>query len=649
MKRYILLGCGFFLLLKIASAYAAVGDITTVGGTGISGNNGARQNDLKQTQLGSPVYVLAYQYGLYVVDAVNHRVLRTSNKGGSQLVEPVAGRGTAGFSGDGGPAVDAELNNPQGITLDDKGNLYIADTGNHVIRKVDIGGTITTVAGTPSTPGDTSGGAAKSAQLSVPLGVAVDKTGNFLYIADAFNGKIRKVDINAGTISTFAGGGVGGDGGRAIDAQLNYPTGVTVHNDVVYIADSRNHSIRQVTSSGIIDIVAGNRIAGYSGNNGLASSASLNRPTDVTVDKDGNLFIADTGNNVIRKVNATTKSITTIAGIVTTGEFDGDNGPATAAKFNTPLGVTIDRDGNLYIADSLNFRVRKVEGVAASTTPPVVTPPVVTPPVVTPPVVTPPSGGSLVTSDLWIRAVISTEDKGPIEAVWKQGGDSKTSQGDRVIWGYFYANPKDVSWGYIQNPDLFVKIWYDHNGRVDVNFFHVSVPEIEVYSSIQGVTAASYSRSTMKKRYVRHTYKPKENFSEAEVADTAESPVVSVKENPSYNALPFYDLGLGAYIQTVEKGAISGVFKLGGSGSTSAGDQVAWGFFYANPADVNWGSSDNPDAYVKVWVDHSGQIYVNFFHVSVPEIKVYSGHNNRYEQQGIITMSQRYTRHEYKK
>ena len=392
MKRYILLGCGFFLLLKIASAYAAVGDITTVGGTGVGGPGAlivSLASDLRGSQLNYPASVLAYQYGLYIVDTDSNRVLRTSNKGGgsNQAVEPVAGEtGKSGFSGGkGSSAVDAELKAPSGIALDDKGNLYIADSGNHVIRKVDVDGKITTVAGDavdglqgdglPDGSGDD--GAATKVRLNFPAGVAVDKTGNFLYIADRNNHKIRKVDINAGTISTFAGvkhteGGVtfGGDSGRATEAYLFYPTSVMVHNDVVYIVDSENHRIREVTS-GIINTTAGNGTPANTGNNGPAISASLNFPLDIAVDGEGNLFIADSGNHMIRKVNATTKNITTIAGIATlTGGFSGNNGPATAAELNMPAGVTIDRDGNLYIADTNNYRVRKVEGVAAPTTPP---------------------------------------------------------------------------------------------------------------------------------------------------------------------------------------------------------------------------------------------------------------------------------------
>jgi len=622
----------------LSSAHAAIGDITTVLGSGSAGYNGDNLYSWSDVQLNKPSYVLAYQDGIYVVDTFNQRVRRTNSGTNSYWrIETVAGEINTqnirkGFSGDGGPATQALLNNPWAVALDKHGNLYIADADNHRIRKVDTGGTITTVAGngTQGSAGD--GGVALNAELDYPDGVAIDGFGN-LYIANVGSNTIRKVDT-AGTITRVAGttgqAGFSGDGGRAIEAKLNAPKRVTVTSTgIIYVVDKGNDRIRKIDTNGIITTVVGNG-KGYGGDGGSATGALLNSPSDVAIDSSGNLFIADTENHRIRKVDAVTNNISTIAGSLK--GYGGDKGRATSAQLNYPDSVAVDRYGDLYIADTDNHRVRKIEGAASPSA----------------------SGGvsvgktSTTEDNLWMKVMIQTVDRGPIEAVWKQGGDSKTSQGDRVIWGYFYADPKDVGWGYEQNPDLFVKVWYDHSGRIDVNFFHVSVPDIEVYSAIREISKVSYSRSTMNKRYVRHTYRPSENVSEAEVADTAESAVLSVKDNPTRNPLPFYNLGAGTLIQTVEKGAINGLFKLGGSGNTSAGDQVAWGFFYANPTDVNWGSSDNPDAYVKMWVDHNGRIDINFFHVSVPDIKVTSGHD-RYEKQGLITMSQRYTRHEYKK
>jgi len=627
----------FLLSGALSSAHAAIGDITTILGSGAAGYNGDNyySNDYSKVQLNKPSYVLSSQHGIYVVDTFNQRIRKISSV--DQKVTTVAGEINVqnirkDFYGDGGPATQALLSNPWAVALDKQGNLYIADADNHRIRKVDTTGTITTIAGNGRQGSAGDGGVALNAELNYPDGVAIDGFGN-LYIADVGNSIIRKVDT-MGVITRVAGttgqAGFSGDGGRAIEAKLNNPKRVSVTSTgIIYVIDKGNDRIRKIDINGIITTVVGNG-KGYGGDNGSATSALLNSPSDLAIDGRGNLFIADTENHRIRKVDAATNNITTIAGMLK--GYGGDNGPATSAQLNYPDSVTVDRYGDLYIADTDNHRVRKIEGAASPSA----------------------SGGvsvgktSAAEDNLWMKVMIQTENRGPIEAVWKQGGDSMTSQGDRVIWGYFYADPQDVSWGYEQNPDLFVKIWYDHNGRIDVNFFHVSVPDIEVYSAIREIDKVSYSRSTMKKRYVRHTYRPSENVLETDVPDTAESAVLSVQDNPTRNPLPFYNLGLGTLIQTVERGAINGVFKLGGSGNTAAGDQVMWGFFYASPTDVKWGSSDNPDAYVKVWIDRNGRIDVNFFHVSVPDIKVSSGHD-RYEKQGLITMSQRYTRHEYKK
>ncbi len=623
--------------LLVSPVVHAEGTISTAVGNGIPGFNDDWYPP-KELQLNKPSQVVLDSQGnLYIADTFNQRIrglMKCSYY--SECVQPrtIAGSGnTPGYSGDGGASNRAQLNNPWGIAVDNKGTLYIADTDNHRVRKVlDItrddtnSGTIVTVAGNGTGGNAGDGGVATNAQLNHPTGVAVDGAGN-LYIADSDNHVIRKVDIT-GMITKIAGTGVAGfsgDGGRAIEAQLNYPKRVAVtRTGVVYIVDKGNDRIRRVDTNGIITTVVGNG-RGYGGDNGPATSAQLNSPSDISIDARGNLFIADTLNHRIRKVDAATHSISTIAGSLS--GYGGDGGPALSAQLNMPDGVAVGSSNSLYIADTNNHRIRKIDNASATSD----------------------SGGVAVTDNLWIKAVIQTDNRGPIEAVWKQGGDSKTQDQDRVIWGYFYASPNDVDWGVVENPDLFVKIWYDHRGWVDVNFFHVSVPEIEVYSAMAEIKKeAAYNRSTMQKRYVRHTYKPQEGVYESEVVNTVESPVLSVVDNPLRYPMPFYDLGLGTKIQTEERGAIDGVWRLGGSGRTPRGDEVAWGFFYANPLEVNWGLSDNPDVYVKVWADVNGRIDVNFFHVSVPDIKVYSGHIG-YEKQGVTTMSQRYTRHEYQK
>jgi photosystem II stability/assembly factor-like uncharacterized protein len=257
--------------------------------------------------------------------------------------------------------------------------------------------------------------------------------------------------------------------------------------------------------------------------------------------------------------------------------------------------------------------------------------------------------GNLVTSDLWIGAVINTEEKGPIEAVWKKGGEDTTSRGDRVIWGHFYASPNDVTWGSENNPDLFVKIWFDVGGRVDVNYFHVSVPDIEVYSDYPyDGTSDEQGTTTMDRRYIRQYYENGQSNSDENYEDGNPPAGYFPAGNPSgYSTIN--DLRIGSMINTVEKGPIDAIWRLGGQDTTSRGDEVVWGHFYASPNDVTWGSSNNPDLFMKIWFDVSGRVDVNFFHVSVPDIEVYSDlpNDNTYDQQGTTIMNNRYIRHEY--
>jgi sugar lactone lactonase YvrE len=287
-------------------------------------------------------------------------ILAASAGAQTYTINTVAGTGTAGYSGDGGPATSAQLCTPAGVAVDSSGNLYIGDTGNHRVRKVAVGGTISTVAGTGTASYSGDGSPAASAQLNYPTGVAVDSSGN-LYIADEFNHRIRKV-TPGGTISTVAGtgtAGYSGDGSPATSAQLNYPYGVAVDsNGNLYIADDGNHRIREVASGGTISTVAGTGTAGYSGDGGQATSAKLYSPTGVAVDSSGNLYIADHQNNRVRKV-ATDGTISTVAGTGTAG-YSGDGGSATSAQLDYPTGVAVDSSGNLYVGDFYNNRVRKV-------------------------------------------------------------------------------------------------------------------------------------------------------------------------------------------------------------------------------------------------------------------------------------------------
>ena len=304
---------------------------------------------------------------LFIADSNDNRIRKVDSAG---VITTVAGTGRSGFSGDGGPAVDAQLRYPTGVAVDGAGNLFIADRHNQRIRKVDTAGVITTVAGTGSFGLGGDGGPAVDAQLRYPSDVAVDGAGNF-FIADNWNHRIRKVD-SAGVITTVAGtgwgGGFSGDGGPATAARLNYPTGVAVDGaGNLFIADPDNHRIRKVDSAGVITTVAGTGEEGFSGDGGPATSARLDSPHGVAVDGAGNLFIADGGNRRIRKVD-TAGVITTVAGTGRRYGFSGDGGPAVDAQLRYPAGVTVDGAGNLFIAEWGNQRIRKVDSSGVITT-----------------------------------------------------------------------------------------------------------------------------------------------------------------------------------------------------------------------------------------------------------------------------------------
>ena len=274
-------------------------------------------------------------------------------------ISTVAGNGTRGDTGDGGPANNAELDGPRGVTEDIYGNLYIAEYYGQRVRKVTPAGIITTLAGTGVEGYYGDGGPATAAELNGPYRVTVDLAGN-VYIPDSGNSRVRKVSPD-GIISTVVGNGqsgYAGDGGLATNATLNFPEAVAFDPaGNYYLADEAANVVRKIDTNGMITTAVGTGVAAYTGDNGPATKATLDSPVGVAVDASGNLFISDQGNNVIRKV--TNGIITTYAG---TGAFAflGDGGPATQAAFGYPASIGLDASGNLYIPDVNNYRIRVV-------------------------------------------------------------------------------------------------------------------------------------------------------------------------------------------------------------------------------------------------------------------------------------------------
>ncbi len=337
------------------------GTITTVAGIGTAGFGGDG-GPATAAGLRCPYGVALDASGsLYIADYQNHRVRRVGPDG---IITTVAGDGTKGYGGDGGPATAASLKDPAGVAVDRKGNLYIADRSNQRVRKVGPDGIIVTVAGDGTAGFGGDGGPATTASLNFPHAMVADGAGN-LYIADDYNHRVRKVGPD-GVIVTVAGNGsdgFSGDGGPAIAASLHFPHAVAVDGiGNLYIADRYNYRVRKVGPDGIITTVAGDGTIGFGGDGGPATAAALDLPQCVVVDDDGNLYLTDYGNERVRKVTAD-GIITTVAGGGAKG-YGGDGGPALLATFDQPLGIALDDVGGLYIADFGNHRVRRTSGGA---------------------------------------------------------------------------------------------------------------------------------------------------------------------------------------------------------------------------------------------------------------------------------------------
>jgi streptogramin lyase len=337
--------------------------INTVAGSdthGYSGDGGPVTNAL----LNDPENVYIDERGNMFISDLGNQVIREVDAR-SGIIHTVAGNGLNGFSGDGGPATQASMSNAFHIVADDEGNLYISDLSNNRIRRIDHHtGIITTIAGT-GVIGFNGDGKATTCQLTGPFGINIDKKGNLIF-SDQYGLCIRKLDLKNGMLTTIAGNtlirGYAGDGGPATQASFNFIWHVAMDENSgdIYVNDEFNYVIRKIDArTGIISTVAGNGIKGNSGLGGPATQASFTEPVGVAVDQDGNVFITDQVLMQIYQVDRKTGLINVIAGNGTPG-FSGDGGPSIKALLNHPNCLSFDPSGNLFISDPLNNRIREI-------------------------------------------------------------------------------------------------------------------------------------------------------------------------------------------------------------------------------------------------------------------------------------------------
>ncbi len=337
--------------------------ITTAVGTGERGYGGDGGPAL-QALLNGP-FDIGFDSGgnLYFSDTFNHCIRRVDAR--TDVITTIAGCGEAGYSGDGGPATRARFNEPYGIAVDRAANIYIADRHNHCVRRVDNAtGTVTTLAGNGSSGFSGDDGAASRAGMVEPNGLALGPEQRQLFIADVADHRVRVVDLVTGFIWTFAGTGEAehsGDSGPAAAAGIHGARAVKVVADgTLYILERQGSTLRRVDAgTGIITTVAGTGARGYAGDGGPALAAVFDAPKEFTIDRDGNLLIVDTENHAIRRIDRRTGTISAVAGNGRQGG-GGDGGDPRAASFDRPHGAAVDADGSIYIGDTNNHRIRKV-------------------------------------------------------------------------------------------------------------------------------------------------------------------------------------------------------------------------------------------------------------------------------------------------
>jgi DNA-binding beta-propeller fold protein YncE len=352
------------VLAFIAPAVTSAAEIHTIAGTGKPENSGDSGTATK-INVGDPFGVEVGPDGsLYITEVRNHRVLRLDLTTGQ--ISTFAGNGKKGYSGDGGPATKAQLNEPYEVRFDSNGNMLFVEMQNHLIRRVDAKtGVISTVAGTGVAGYGGDGGPALKAKFRQPHSIALDKDNN-IYVADIGNHRIRKIDAKTGTIGTIAGTGekqLPLPGEVAVGNPLSGPRALTIDDGVLWIALREGHSIWKIElSKGKLEHVAGTGNKGFTGDGGLAAEATFDGPKGIAIGPDKNLYVVDTENHAIRLIDTQTGKIGTIAGRGPTHKgSSGDGGPAEAALLDRPHGICVARDGSIYIGDTLNHRVRKVK------------------------------------------------------------------------------------------------------------------------------------------------------------------------------------------------------------------------------------------------------------------------------------------------
>ncbi|MGH8973392.1 MAG: hypothetical protein ACRD0C_09320 [Acidimicrobiia bacterium] len=364
------------LTLAAPPAGAEGGTVATVAGkspAGYSGDGGPAA----EAQMHEPrMMTFAPTGDMYIADTFNQLIRKVDGAG---TITTVAGKFTGfvprdeadcvpNFSGDGGPATEATLSCPHSVAVDSTGDVYIADSANHVIRRIDPSGVIVTVAGAGGKSGDSGdGGPGTEALIQGPKGIVLDGGGGLL-IADSGNDRIKRLDLASGIITVVAGSGTqggGGDGGPATEAQLTEPRTLAVGPDgSIYIAEPKAHRVRRVDPQGVITTYAGTGRAGFTGDGGPAARAQLNFPRGVGADAAGDVYIADSLNQRIRRVDAA-GTISTVAGrgkpcYFSANNSCGDGGPPLEAGFATPRAVEATPAGDLYVADTFNERIRRV-------------------------------------------------------------------------------------------------------------------------------------------------------------------------------------------------------------------------------------------------------------------------------------------------